>query len=157
MRAALKPLMSSASVEWETPQDLFDKLDSEFNFDLDTCATHSNYKCRDYITVEGYFNWMMGHLNDRDGLSAPWYQTSKNCWMNPPYGRTIGQWVKKAYDEAQMGCTVVCLLPARTDTKWFHEYCTKGEIRFIKGRLKFGGHKNAAPFPSMVVIFKPND
>ena len=74
--------------------------------------------------------------------------------MNPPYGREIGRFIKKAYEETLNGCkSVVCLLPSRTDTKWFHEYCMKGKIEFIKGRLKFGGSKNNAPFPSMIVIF----
>jgi len=75
--------------------------------------------------------------------------------MNPPYGREIGKWVKKAYESAQSGATVVCLVPARTDTAWWHDYCAKGEIRFVRGRLKFGGSKNSAPFPSAVVIFRP--
>lgn len=160
MKAALKPLMSSASVEWETPQDFFDELDAEFKFDLDVCADlfTLNNKCANFCYVKGLYIDSVGWRNYANGgLDAPWHEVAKTCWMNPPYGRTIGKWVQKAYDEAQLGCTVVCLLPARTDTKWFHEYCTKGEIRFIKGRLKFGGHKNAAPFPSMVVIFKPND
>jgi hypothetical protein len=75
--------------------------------------------------------------------------------MNPPYGREIGKWIKKAYEESLNGCTVVCLLPSRTDTRWFWDYILgKAEIRFIKGRLKFGGHKNAAPFPSMIVIYR---
>lgn len=76
--------------------------------------------------------------------------------MNPPYGREIGKWVRKAYESSLGGTTVVCLLPARTDTRWWHDYCMKGEIRFIRGRLKFGGHKNSAPFPSAVVIFRGN-
>lgn len=75
-------------------------------------------------------------------------------FMNPPYGRGIGEWVKKAFDSAMGGAVVVCLLPARTDTKWWHDYCMKGNIRFIRGRLKFGDGKNSAPFPSAIVIFK---
>ncbi|MGD7664880.1 DNA N-6-adenine-methyltransferase [Brevibacillus laterosporus] len=78
---------------------------------------------------------------------------AKVCWMNPPYGKEIGKWVKKAFEEASKGATVVCLLPARTDTKWWHEYCMKGEIRLVKGRLKFGDSNNSAPFPSAVIIF----
>ena len=78
-------------------------------------------------------------------------------WLNPPYGRTIGAWVKKAYEESQKpGTFVVCLLPARTDTAWFHDYCKKGYIQFIRGRLKFGNSKNSAPFPSMIVFFGGN-
>ena len=126
---------SSKTSEWETPQTLFDELDKEFHFDLDVCASGDNWKCINY------FN------KDMDGLSKQW---SKRNWMNPPYGREIGKWVKKASENP----LTVCLLPARTDTKWFHDYILgKAEIRFIKGRLKFGGHKNSAPFPSMIVIF----
>ena len=132
-------MFSSAKCEWETPQDLFDKLNQEFKFTLDVCALPENAKCDQFYTPED------------DGLLQPWDGV---CWMNPPYGRTIRHWVEKAYTSSLMGATVVCLLPARTDTRWFHDFCTKGEIRFIKGRLKFGGHKNNAPFPSMIVIFK---
>ena len=132
-------LFSSKSVIWETPQDLFDKLNAEFHFDLDVCALPENAKCEKYYTPED------------DGLLQPWNGV---CWCNPPYGRTIGKWVQKAYETFAGGGTVVMLLPARTDTKWFHEYIyNKAEIRFIKGRLKFGNSKNAAPFPSMIVVF----
>lgn len=132
-------LFSSKSVVWETPQDLFDKLNAEFHFDLDVCALPENAKCEKYYTPED------------DGLSQPWNGV---CWCNPPYGRTIGKWIQKAYETFAVGGTVVMLLPARTDTKWFHEYIyNKAEIRFVKGRLKFGNSKNAAPFPSMVVVF----
>lgn len=132
-------LFSSKSVVWETPQDLFDKLNEEFHFDLDVCALPENAKCEKYYTPED------------DGLSQPWNGV---CWCNPPYGRTIGKWIQKAYETFAGGGTVVMLLPARTDTKWFHEYIyNKAEIRFIKGRLKFGNSKNAAPFPSMIVVF----
>ena len=132
-------LFSSKSVVWETPQDLFDKLNAEFHFDLDVCDLPENAKCEKYYTPED------------DGLSQPW---NGICWCNPPYGRTIGKWVQKAYETFAGGGTVVMLLPARTDTKWFHEYIyNKAEIRFIKGRLKFGNSKNATPFPSMIVVF----
>lgn len=132
-------LFSSKSVVWETPQDLFDKLNAEFHFDLDVCALPENAKCERYYTPED------------DGLLQPWNGV---CWCNPPYGKTIGKWVQKAYETFAGGGTVVMLLPARTDTKWFHEYIyNKAEIRFIKGRLKFGNSKNAAPFPSMIVVF----
>ena len=130
-------LFSSKTPEWETPQDFFDELDREFHFDVDVCATHENKKCARYFP--------------QFGLEQKWAGT---CWMNPPYGREIGKWVKKAYEASQGGATVVCLVPSRTDTKWFHDYCMKGEIRFIRGRLKFGGSKNSAPFPSAVVIFR---
>ena len=131
---------SSATAEWETPQAFFDKLNAEFGFTLDVCATPENAKCARYFTKE------------TDGLAQTW---SGVCWMNPPYGREIGKWVKKAHEESRNGATVVCLLPARTDTKWFQDYCIPfGEIRFLRGRLKFGGHNNSAPFPSAIVIFK---
>jgi len=130
---------SSSTDLWETPQDFFDKLDEEFNFTLDVCATDENAKCDEYFTKED------------DGLTQVWQGV---CWMNPPYGREIIHWMHKAYTESQHGNTVVCLVPARTDTNWWHTYAMKGEIRFIKGRLKFGGHRNSAPFPSAVVIFR---
>lgn len=130
-------LFSSKSENWETPPQLFKALDAEFHFDFDVCALPENAKCPRYYTPED------------DGLKQPWNGT---CWCNPPYGRSISDWVKKA---AESETTVVMLLPARTDTKWFHEYIYgKAEVRFIKGRLKFGGSKNSAPFPSMVVIFR---
>lgn len=130
---------SSKTDLWATPQDFFDALNAEFNFDVDVCATAENAKCIKYFTAQ------------QDGLKQDWNGV---CWMNPPYGRVIGNWVKKAYVSAQNGATVVCLLPARTDTKWWHDYCMKGSVRFIRGRLKFGCNKNSAPFPSAVVIFK---
>ena len=132
---------SSLSVEWETPQGLFDELAKEFAFDLDVCATPQNHKVDRYFTEE------------QDGLGQVW---AGICWMNPPYGRGISAWIEKAFCAAiHNGATVVCLLPARTDTRWFHDFCVKGEIRFVKGRLKFGKHYNSAPFPSMIVIFRP--
>lgn len=136
-----KVMFSSQTDEWETPQILFQALDREFGFDLDVCATQENAKCRLYYT------------KDQDGLRMPW---SGTVWCNPPYGRKIGNWVKKALFASAAGSTVVMLLPARTDTKWFHYYIYRKkhvEIRFLEGRLRFGGAKNAAPFPSMVVIF----
>jgi phage N-6-adenine-methyltransferase len=130
---------SSKTDLWATPQDFFDALNKEFSFDVDVCATAENAKCQNYFTAQ------------QDGLKQDWNGV---CWMNPPYGRVIGNWVKKAYESAQNGAIVVCLLPARTDTKWWHDYCMKGSVRFIRGRLKFGGNKNAAPFPSALVIFE---
>jgi phage N-6-adenine-methyltransferase len=131
---------SSKTCMWATPQDFFDKLNAEFGFELDVCALPENAKCERYFTP------------DIDGLRQLWRGV---VWMNPPYGRDIIKWVRKAYLSACDGATVVCLLPARTDTEWWHRYCAKGEIRFVKGRLKFGGHANAAPFPCVVVIFNP--
>lgn len=130
---------SSKTDMWATPQDFFDALDAEFHFTLDACAVKENAKCEAYYTPE------------QDGLDQPW---TGRVWCNPPYGRKLGQWVKKAHDTASGGGFVVMLLPARTDTRWFHDYIYgKTEVRFIKGRLKFGSCQNAAPFPSMVVIF----
>ena len=137
-------LFTSKTDLWETPQDFFDKLDNEFHFDLDVCALPENAKCEKYYTPQ------------ENGLSQPWRGT---VWCNPPYGRQIGSWVRRAWLSSAVGSTVVMLLPARTDTKWFHEYVynkTRVEIRFIPGRLKFGGAENSAPFPSMLAIFRPN-
>jgi len=135
-----KVMFSSKTPEWSTPQDFYDKLDKEFNFDLDPCSTEDNAKCDNFFTGED------------NGLEQDW---EGSVFMNPPYGRTIKQWVKKAYQESYKdGTTVVCLLPARTCTQWWHDYCMKArEIRFVKGRLKFGAGTNSAPFPSAVVIF----
>lgn len=132
-------MFSSKTDLWETPQDFFDKLDQEFHFNLDVCATPENAKCSAYYTPE------------MDGLSQPWYG---RCWCNPPYGRNIGRWVEKASRSAADGALVVMLLPARTDTRWFHKYIYgKEKVRFVPGRLKFGRAKYNAPFPCMVVIF----
>lgn len=154
---------SSKSDDWATPQDLFDKLSAELGpFELDACASVSNTKCDYFYTTEDDSlgrGWRYASVPDRSPYSIASYtaQLFHKVWMNPPYGRGIGAWIKKAYEESQKGCLVVCLLPARTDTAWYHDYCTKGEIRFLRGRLKFGGHKNSAPFPSMVVIFHPQE
>ena len=130
-------LFSSNTDMWETPKDLFDKLDEEFEFQTDVCAIEQNAKCKRFYTPE------------QDGLKQIWTGV---CWCNPPYGRGIEKWMKKAYES---NATVVCLVPARTDTKWFHDFVLgKAEIRFIRGRLKFGNSKNSAPFPSMLVIYR---
>ena len=136
-------IFSSTTDLWETPQDLFNKLDQEFNFGLDACALPENAKCKKYYTPM------------QDGLSQEWKGT---VWCNPPYGRNVVKWVKKAYEASKAGATVVMLLPARTDTRWFHDYINgQAEVRFLKGRLKFGGAKNSAPFPNMVVVFKSKE
>jgi phage N-6-adenine-methyltransferase len=132
---------SSKTDLWYTPQDFYDKLNEKYAFQVDVCATPENAKCPVYYTEE------------TDGLAQVWPPVT--CWMNPPYGRTIGKWMKKAYEASLYGATVVCLVPARTDTKWWHDYAMRGEIEFIKGRLKFGGSENSAPFPSAVVVFRP--
>lgn len=141
-----KELMFSSKTDlWSTPWNFFDKLNDEFHFTLDPCSTHENAKCYKHFTIE------------EDGLLQDWGNEVVFC--NPPYGRQIKDWVKKAYEESQKDdTTVVMLIPARTDTIYFHEYIYhKAEIRFIKGRLKFGYAKNAAPFPSMVVIFRKDN
>lgn len=138
---------SSDSSEWETPQDLFDALDREYHFTLDPCASDTNHKCEKYFTKE------------MDGLSQDW--TNDIVFMNPPYGRGISKWVNKAVQSAMSGATVVCLLPSRTDTRWWEllwNYEAHAprlwvkSIRFIKGRLKFGGQSSSAPFPSVIVV-----
>ncbi|MEI8064440.1 MAG: phage N-6-adenine-methyltransferase [Verrucomicrobiota bacterium] len=136
----LKPHFASQTDNWATPQALFNELDSEFGFELDVCASEQNAKCAKFFTKED------------DGLIQNW---SGVCWMNPPYGRQIGHWIKKAHESAKAGATVVCLVPSRTDTKWWHAHCIHGEVRFIKGRLKFGDGKGTAPFPSAIVVFRP--
>lgn len=133
-------MFSSATDMWATPQAFFDKINAKFDFQTDVCATEANSKCAHFYSPE---------LN---GLEQSWTGV---CWMNPPYGRGIGAWVKKAFDSARLGATVVCLLPARVDTRWWHDYCVNGEVHFIKGRLKFGDARDSAPFPSAVVVFRP--
>ena len=129
---------SSKSSEWTTPQDYFNVLNKEFNFTLDPCATKENAKCKKYYTKK------------ENGLIQDW--SNEIVFMNPPYGREIKHWIQKAYEESLKGAIVVCLVPARTDTIYWHNYCLKGKVRFIKGRLKFSG-KDPAPFPSALVVF----
>lgn len=132
---------SSASDNWSTPQDLYDKLNDEFKFTLDPCASDNNHKCIKYYTILD------------DGLIKDW--SGERVFMNPPYGREIGKWVAKA---ASCGALVVCLLPARTDTRWWHDNIDKAtDIRFIKGRLRFSGSKVNAPFPSCIIVFGSKD
>ncbi|HEY6807088.1 MAG TPA: DNA N-6-adenine-methyltransferase [Pyrinomonadaceae bacterium] len=133
-------LFTSRSSEWTTPTNLFEALNKVFHFTLDPCASKTNAKCRRYFTKL------------EDGLTKKW---SGRVFMNPPYGRQIGKWVKKAHVESQTNAEiVVCLLPSRTDTIWFHDYCAKGEILFFKGRLHFSEAESPAPFPSMLVCFR---
>ena len=136
-----KVMFSSQTDDWSTPQQFFDKLNEEFNFTLDPCSSDTNHKCQKYFTEKD------------DGLSKDWNNNIVFC--NPPYGREIKLWVKKCFETYSSGNIVVALLPARTDTSWFHDYIyNKAEIRFVRGRLKFGSSKNSAPFPSMVVIWR---
>jgi len=136
-----KGMMSSASDNWATPQDFFDAQNAKYGpFDIDVCADASNAKCPVFFTKE------------QNGLLQEW---KGKCWMNPPYGRGIKFWMKKAYEASQQGATVVCLVPSRTDTGWWHDYAMKGEITFVRGRLQFGNSNDNAPFPSALVVFKP--
>ncbi|QDP51257.1 MAG: putative adenine-specific methylase [Prokaryotic dsDNA virus sp.] len=129
----------SQTNEWETPQDLFNELDKKYHFTLDPCATEQNAKCKKFYTKRV------------NGLQQSW--KGEVVFMNPPYGREIGRWMAKAYQEGlKEGTTIVCLIPSRTDTRYWHEYVMKGDITFIKGRLKFGDMKNSAPFPSAIVV-----
>lgn len=141
MRSTGSVHFSSRTDQWATPDDCFADLDREFGFTLDACADDSNHKCAVYFTREV------------DGLAQTWGGV---VWMNPPYGREIWKWIRKAYDASLHGAIVVCLVPARTDTQWWHEWVTRAaEVRFLRGRLKFGGAKTSAPFPSCVVVFRP--
>ena len=138
----LDVMFSSKTDLWSTPQDFYNELNKDFNFSLDPCSTHENAKCEKHFTIED------------NGLEQDW--ANNNVFCNPPYGKEIKKWVKKCYEESQKENTnVVMLIPARTDTTYFHDYIYKKakEIRFIRGRLKFGQAKNSAPFPSMVVVF----
>lgn len=132
---------SSKTVYWETPQWLFDALNGEFGFTLDVCANQENTKCEAFFTEED------------NALLKDWGENV--CWMNPPYGDAIARFMAKAHNAANMGATVVCLVPARTDTEWWHRYAMKHEIRFLRCRLKFGNAKNRAPFPSAIIIMRP--
>lgn len=133
---------SSATDEWATPQDFYDLINAEFGFQTDVCALPSSAKCTRF------------YAPDDDGLAQTWTGT---CWMNPPYGGEIREWVAKAHESAMVhGATVVCLVPARVDTGWWWDHCRHGEIRFLRGRLKFGNSDTSAPFPSALVVFSPS-
>lgn len=135
-------MFTSSTPEYSTPADLFEELDKEFNFNLDPCCTDENTKCNNYFTKA------------EDGLKQVW---DGSVFMNPPYGRDIIKWMAKAHDAVKVSKTaqvVVCLVPSRTDTKWWHTYAmVADEVRFLRGRLKFGDCNNSAPFPSAIVIF----
>lgn len=150
MRNNLDALMSSDKFDYGTPQKFFDELDEEFNFDIDLAASKRNAKCTLYLTKR------------ENSLSRDWPRllVKKNqgkitAWLNPPYGRELKLWIKKAYESTRNNnLVVVMLIPARTDTSYWHDYVMKAEdIRFIRGRLKFVGGKNSAPFPSAVIVF----
>lgn len=132
---------------WNTPREMFRELDREFIFTLDPCCSAESALCEKFYTPE------------KDGLTQDW--AGERVFMNPPYGKEAGRWVAKAYQESQRGALVVCLLQAATDLPWFHDYCLPyGEIRFIRGRVKYasaGRRKRGAPWPSMIVIFDPEE
>ena len=148
MNSAL--MFSKAADEWATPDAFFDALHAEFHFTLDAAASEENHKTPDYLTIED------------DALTYSW-TLNRAVWLNPPYSK-CREFIAKAAEEARKGVTVVCLVPSRTDTRWWHDYvwdvatnsprpCV--EIRFVKGRLKFGGATQGAPFPSVVIVFRP--
>ncbi len=138
--ARFEKKFESATVEWSTPQELFDELNAEFGFTTDVAATNDNAKCAHYYTQE------------QDGLKQDWRGV---CWMNPPYGRAMVEWLKKAIRETWNETTTVCLIPARTNTAWWHDLCQKyGEVRFVRGRPKFGGADHRLPQPLAIVVFR---
>lgn len=127
---------------WETPLWLFDALDKEFGFTLDPCASPDNAKCERYFTM------------DDNGLLRDWGR--ETVFVNPPYSE-CDVWMRRSYGAAQDGATVVCLVPARTDTNWWHDFAMKGEVRLLRGRLRFGDAEANAPFPSAVIVFRPRE
>lgn len=144
-------------MDWETPDDLFGPLNEQFNFKMDVCAVPGNRKCEIYLTPQidalkvGWKEFYKNQCKSR-GLTSV---ASPVFWMNPPYGRGIKDWIRKAWTESQKGCRVVCLIPARTCTTYWHQYVMRAsEVRFVRGRLRFVGAKASAPFPSCVVIFE---
>ena len=136
-------LYSCRTDDWPTPQAFFDQLNREFKFTLDPCASAENAKCRWFFTRED------------DGLKQNW--RSHRVFCNPPYGKTMRDWARKCYEASQGGALVALLAHARTDTRWFHDwvYGKADEIRFVRGRLKFGDGSQSAPFPSLIAIFLP--
>lgn len=134
-------LYSSEKMDWSTPVHLFERLNKEFRFTVDVCATAINTKCPTFFSPE------------ENGLNKIWTGTA---WMNPPYGREIKHWVKKAFESSRADCVCVCLLPVRSDTRWWHDYIMRSsEIRLLEKRLSFEGAKNKAPFPAAIVVFRP--
>ena len=136
---------------WTTPRTFFKDLDKEFHFSLDAAALQSSTLC-----PNNWYGPNHPEQSRQDAFSRDWHRDANGgtVWLNPPYGRTIKSWVAKAQSEADKGTTVVLLVPARTDTSWWHDHCIQYEVRFIRGRLKFGDQKNSAPFPSAVVVMK---
>jgi site-specific DNA-methyltransferase (adenine-specific) len=141
-------MRSSLDDTWTTPRDYYNKVNAEFNFTLDAAALADS-------VLDNWYGPDHPDQSRRDAFTRDWAKDSPGAiWLNPPYGRVIKDWVRKANAVANGGGTVVCLVPARTDTSWWHDYCIHHEVRFIRGRLKFGNQKNSAPFPSALVIMK---
>jgi phage N-6-adenine-methyltransferase len=141
-------VFTSATDEWGTPPDLFAYYHRIYGFELDVCASAENAKCAQYFDRKA------------NGLMQEW--APAKCWMNPPYGNGISEWVRKAYQESRRGALVVCLLPARVDTGWWHDYAAKGRMEFLRSRVAFvgtdpGQKGHNAPFPSAIVTFMPAD
>lgn len=145
-----KGLFTSNDDTWTTPKDVFALLNKEFNFTLDAAALKTS------AVVPSYFGPDHLDISRRDALVCDWKETSGGGWifLNPPYGRAIKNFMRKAYDECLNGAKIVALVPARTDTAWWHDYCSPHTITFIRGRLKFGNSKNSAPFPSAIIIME---
>lgn len=147
-------MFSKASDEWTTPQDFYDALNAEFGFGIDVAATEQNTKCGEFYSYVD---------EDTNALTVEWHRDNGAHWCNPPYSKCAA-FVEKAARSRMLGVTTVVLVPSRTDTAWFHEFVWEQsahrpkpgvEVRFVRGRLKFGSQKNSAPFPSMVVVFRP--
>lgn len=139
--ASFKTQFASNKQDWETPDSLFVPLDSEFHFTLDVCASVENKKCENFISKE------------QDGLKIEWGNSI--CWANVPF-KNKKKWIERAYEQSTKGATVVCLVPARTNTNWFQDYCLKyGEVRFVRGRPKFNGAEHGLPQPLAIVVFRP--
>jgi len=142
MDHSLEVTLSSKKTTWATPKQWFEYLDLEFDFTLDPCCTHETAKCKKHYTPQ------------EDGLSQSW--KNERVFMNPPYGKDLPRWIEKAHAEVRNnGALVVCFVPARVDTNWWHDYAVKGEVRFPKGRVKFEGAENSAPFPVAIIVMRP--
>lgn len=140
----LVAMLGSHTHTWATPPEFFAKLDAEFGFTLDPCCVPETAKCARYYTPA------------EDGLAQDW--SGEVVFMNPPYGRSLPAWMKKAWEESQRGATVVCLVPARTGSAWFHDWAMRGEVRYLRGRVRFildGVRKGSPAFDSAVVVFRP--
>ena len=144
-------MRTSLTDKWNTPRDFFDKINTEFDFGLDAAALESST-----LVPDNWYGLDHPDISRRDAFTRDWYNDSngKAIWLNPPYGRVIKDWMSKANSVASNGATVVCLVPSRTDTAWWHEYCVMHEIRFVRGRIKFGNTKKDAPFSSSLIIMR---